>query len=204
MAEEIKVAVLVSGTGTNLQAMIDSQAKGKIFPAVMEVVISDNPAAPALEKAKKAGIETVVIEKLSEMSREGFDEAIAEVIRQKKIGLVALAGFMRVLGKNFVCEFSGRIMNIHPALLPSFKGGAGIRDAFEYGVKVTGVTVHFVDEGVDSGPIISQKAVKIEESDTVETLESKIHKEEHELYPEAIRLFAEGRLKIEGRKVKVV
>jgi len=203
MAKEIRIAVLVSGNGTNLQAIIDAQAKGAIGTAGVVLVISDKPEAPALGRAKKAGIKTAVIEKKSGMTREEFDGLMGELIREEKIDLIALAGFMRVLGESFVKEFSGKIINIHPAILPSFKGSSGIAEAFEYGVKVTGVTVHFVDEGVDTGPIISQSTVSVEESDTKETLEEKIHKEEHELYPEAIRLFAEGKLKIEGRKVKI-
>ncbi len=204
MAKEIRIAVLVSGNGTNLQAIIDAQTKGTIGPAVVALVISDKPDVPALDRAKKAEIKTAVIEKKSGMTREEFDGLMGELIREEKIDLIALAGFMRVLGESFVKEFSGKIINIHPAILPSFKGTSGIADAFEYGVKVTGVTVHFVDAGVDSGPIISQSAVKVEGTDTKETLEEKIHKEEHELYPEAIRLFAEGKLKIEGRKVKIM
>ena len=203
MAKEIRIAVLVSGNGTNLQAIIDAQAKGAIGTAGVVLVIGDKPEAPALGRAKKAGIKTAVIEKKSGMTREEFDGLMGELIREEKIDLIALAGFMRVLGESFVKEFSGKIINIHPAILPSFKGSSGIAEAFEYGVKVTGVTVHFVDEGVDTGPIISQSTVSVEESDTKETLEEKIHKEEHELYPEAIRLFAEGKLKIEGRKVKI-
>jgi phosphoribosylglycinamide formyltransferase 1 len=167
------------------------------------LVISDDRSAPALDTARKAGIEAVVIEKGS-MSGEEFDALIREEIVRKEIDLIALAGFMKVLGKKFVKEYYGRIINIHPALLPSFKGVSGIADAFDYGVKVTGVTVHFVDEGVDSGPIIIQRALDIEESVTLKSLEEKIHEIEHRIYPLAIRLFAEGKLKIEGRKVKVL
>jgi phosphoribosylglycinamide formyltransferase 1 len=203
MAGEIKIAVMVSGKGTNLKAIIDAQAEGDIGPGRVTLVISDDRSAPALDKARKAGIEAVVIEKGS-MSGEEFDALIREEIVRKEIDLIALAGFMKVLGKKFVKEYYGRIINIHPALLPSFKGVSGIADAFDYGVKVTGVTVHFVDEGVDSGPIIIQRALDIEESVTLKSLEEKIHEIEHRIYPLAIRLFAEGKLKIEGRKVKVL
>jgi phosphoribosylglycinamide formyltransferase 1 len=203
MAGEIKIAVMVSGKGTNLKAIIDAQAEGDIGPGRVTLVISDDWSAPALDKARKAGIEAVVIEKGS-MSGEEFDALIREEIVRKEIDLIALAGFMKVLGKKFVKEYYGRIINIHPALLPSFKGVSGIADAFDYGVKVTGVTVHFVDEGVDSGPIIIQRALDIEESVTLKSLEEKIHEIEHRIYPLAIRLFAEGKLKIEGRKVKVL
>jgi phosphoribosylglycinamide formyltransferase 1 len=199
-----RIAVLVSGNGTNLQAIINAQAGNILGPCEVKLVISDRPGARALERAREAGIPVKVIEKRSDMSREGFDGLLREEIVREKIDLIVLAGFMRVLGEKFVREFKGKIMNIHPALLPCFKGTAAIRDAFDYGVKVTGVTVHFVDEGVDSGPIIAQKEVRIEESDTIEALEEKIHKAEHELYPEAIRAFSEGKLKIEERKVKVI
>ena len=137
-------------------------------------------------------------------SREEYDQEIIKELKKKEIDLIVLAGFMRILSGPFVDEYRGRIMNIHPALLPSFKGTHGIKDAFEYGVKVTGVTVHFVDKGLDSGPVILQSCVRVEESDTMETLEEKIHKEEHRLYPEAVRLFAEDRLKTEGRKTRIL
>lgn len=200
----IRIAVLVSGNGTNLQAIIDAQAKDSLGPCVVKLVISDNPEARALRRAREAGIPVKVVEKKQGMSREVFDALLREEIVREKIDLIVLAGFMRVLGEKFVREFKGRMMNIHPALLPGFKGTSAIEDAFNYGVKVTGVTVHFVDEGVDSGPIIAQREVRIEKSDTIGTLEEKIHRTEHELYPEAIRYFAEGKLKIEGRKVKVI
>ncbi|MCX5706345.1 MAG: phosphoribosylglycinamide formyltransferase, partial [Candidatus Omnitrophica bacterium] len=125
-------------------------------------------------------------------------------LKENNIDLIVLAGFMRILSSGFVNAYRGRIINIHPALLPFFKGEEGIKDAFNYGVKVTGVTVHFVDEEMDHGAIILQKEIRIEESDTLELLEAKIHKVEHKLYPEAIKLFAEGRLKIEGRKVRII
>lgn len=203
MPGKIKIAVLVSGKGTNLQAIIKAEKKGKLAPAGVELVISDKPDAPALIRAKNAGIRTVVVEKTLGLPREEFDELIAKVIREGKIDLIVLAGYMRVLGKRFIGEFYGKIINIHPALLPSFKGVSGVSDAFEYGVKVTGITVHFVNEGVDEGPIIAQSVVEIAETDTQSSLEEKIHRKEHELYPEVIRLFAKGKLKIEGRKVKI-
>ena len=137
-------------------------------------------------------------------SREEYDREVARELEKEKIELVVLAGFMRILGGEFVDKYRGRIMNIHPALLPSFRGTHGIRDAVEYGVKVTGVTVHFVDKGLDSGPIILQKCVPIEKDDTMDTLEEKIHGEEHKMYPEAVRLFAEGRLKLSGRRVDIL
>lgn len=204
MPEKIKIAVLVSGNGSNLQAIIDAQANGDLGPAEIGIVISDKPEALALERAAKAGIKSVVVEKTKELSREEYDEKIAGILQEEEIDLIVLAGFMRVLGEKFVGAFKWKIINIHPALLPAFKGTHGIADAFLYGVKVTGVTVHFVDEGVDSGPIIAQRAVKIEDTDTLGSLEERMHHREHELYPEVIRLFAEGRIKLEGRKVKIV
>lgn len=177
--------------------------KGAIGPGRVALVISDRPGVRALEKAGKAGIKTEVVGGKARLTREERDGLIEKIIIREKIGLIVLAGFMKVLGPGFVKKFYGKIINIHPALLPSFKGVSGIADAFRYGVKVTGVTVHFVDEGVDSGPIIAQKEVNVEEKDTLATLEKKIHEQEYKLYPEAIRLFAENKLKISGRKVKI-
>lgn len=197
------IAVLCSGNGTNLQAIIDKVRSGYI-PARIALVASDNEGAFALERAKKAGIETLVLDKKDFRSREDFDKDIIKALKSKKVGLVVLAGFMRLLSPHFIKEYAGRIINIHPALLPSFKGTQGIKDALDYGVKVTGVTVHFVDEKLDNGPIILQAAVAIKEDDTEESLLERVHKEEHRLYPEAVKLFAEGKLKIEGRKVRVL
>lgn len=198
----MNIAILCSGNGTNLQAIIDGVRSGQI-PARIALVVSDNKYAFALKRAEKAGIETLVVEKKDFKSREDLDKAITSGLKQKKVELVVLAGFMRLLSPQFVKEYKNRIINVHPALLPSFKGTRGIKDALDYGVKVTGVTVHFVDEKLDNGPIISQAAVEIKEDDTEESLLERIHKEEHRLYPEAVKLFVEGKLKIKGRKVKV-
>jgi phosphoribosylglycinamide formyltransferase-1 len=199
----MNIAVFVSGNGTNLQALIDAEKKNELASAKIVLVVSDNPEAFALERAKKAGIKTFVLEKKSFKLREDFDKKIIEKLHEEKVGLVVLAGFMRLLSDHFVDEYYNRTLNIHPALLPSFKGTHGIKDAFEYGVKVTGVTVHFVNKELDAGPVILQEGVRIEENDTLETLEKKIHRVEHKLYPEAVRLFVHGRLKVEGGKVKV-
>lgn len=198
----MKIAVLCSGNGTNLQAIIDSVKTGYI-PAKIALVVSDNKNAFALERAKKAGIETLVLDKKDFKTRDDFDREIVKNLKKRNIELVALAGFMRLFGRYFIKEYKNRIVNIHPALLPSFKGTRGIRDALEYGVKVTGPTVHFVDEELDHGAIILQRAVEVKESDTEEALLERVHKEEHKIYPEAIKLFVEGRLKIEGRRVVV-
>lgn len=198
----MNIAVLCSGSGTNLQAIMDSVKKGYI-PAKIALVVSDNEKAFALERATKAGIETLVLDKKNFKTREEFDKEIVRNLKKKNVELVVLAGFMRLISPYFVKEYKSRIMNIHPALLPSFKGTHGIKDALEYGVKVTGPTVHFVDDKLDNGPIILQGAVEVKDNDTEETLLERIHKEEHKIYPEAVRLFAEGRLKIQGRKVNI-
>lgn len=199
----MKIAVFASGRGTNLAAIIKAKQKG-IINAEIALVISDNKMALALKKAQRAGIKAVFIDPQRFTSKEEFETEIVKAVEAEAIDLIVLAGFMRILSPGFVARFKNKIINIHPALLPSFKGAQAIKDAFEYGIKVTGVTVHFVDEEMDHGPIILQKAVPIEESDTLETLESKIHKVEHKIYPEAIKLFIEGKLRIEGRKVKII
>ncbi len=204
MAENLRIAVLASGEGTNLGAIIKAQDEGILGNARVSLVISDNPEAKALVRARESGITTAVIEKNSSITPEEFDGLLIDELGKASVDLVVLAGFMRVLGKKMVNAFSGRIINIHPALLPCFKGVSGVSDAFDYGVKVTGVTVHFVDEGVDTGPIILQGHVDVEQADTKLSLEQKIHALEHQLYPRAIRLFVDGKLKIEGRKVLIL
>jgi len=199
----MNIAVLCSGSGTNLQAIIDSVKSGYI-PATIALVVSDNKKAFALERAKKAGIETLILEKKSFKTRDDFDKEIIRNLKKKNIELVVLAGFMRLLSSHFIKEYKNRIMNIHPALLPAFKGTHGIKDALEYGAKVTGPTVHFVDEELDHGAVILQKAVEIKEGDTEENLLERVHAEEHKIYPEAIKLFVEGKLKMEGRRVRIV
>lgn len=199
----MKIAILCSGNGTNLQAIIDSSRSGYIG-ADIAIVISNNKNAFALARAKETGIDMLVLDPKVFKTREEFDREIVKNLKMRNVELVCLAGFMRLMSPYFIKEYKNRIMNIHPALLPSFKGAHGVRDALDYGAKVTGATVHFVDEKLDNGPIILQKAVDIKEDDTEETLFERVHKEEHKLYPEAIRLFAKGRLKIEGRKVKIV
>jgi phosphoribosylglycinamide formyltransferase-1 len=199
----LNIAILCSGNGTNLQAIIDNVNNGYI-PARIALVISDEKKAFALERARKTGIETIALDKKDYKEREDFDREIVNALKKKNVELVVLAGFMRLLSPYFVKEYRDRIMNIHPALLPSFKGSHGIRDALDHGAKVTGVTVHFVDEHLDNGPIILQKTVEIREGDTEEALLERIHKEEHRAYPEAIKLFVEGKIKIEGRRVRVI
>lgn len=198
----MNIAVFCSGKGTNLQAIIDAVKKGEI-KAGLSLVISDNKDAYALVRAKNAGIETFFIDPSRFKTRDEFDREVIKHLERKKIDLVCLAGFMRIISPCLVQRYKNRILNIHPALLPSFKGTEGIKDALEYGVKITGPTVHFVDEKMDHGPIILQAAVEVKDDDTEETLAERIHQQEHIIYPKAVKLFAEGRLKIEGRKVKI-
>lgn len=199
----MNIAILCSGNGSNLQAIIDAVKNGYI-PAKIALVVSDNKDAYALTRARNAGIETLVLNAKDFKAREDFDREIAKNLKKRDVSLVALAGFMRLMSPYFIKEYKNEIINIHPALLPSFKGTHGIKDALDYGVKITGPTVHFVDDKLDNGPIILQKAVEVRDDDTEETLLERVHKEEHKIYPEAVKLFAEGRLKIEGRRVKIV
>jgi phosphoribosylglycinamide formyltransferase-1 len=201
----IRVGVLASGRGSNLEALMSSSREGRLDADIV-IVISDREKAAALEKARSAGIEARHVDpgpKRAHLGREAESEII-ELLEKRQVDLIALAGFMRILGAGMVQHFKGRIMNIHPSLLPSFPGLHVQRKALEYGVKVSGCTVHFVDEGVDTGPIIIQAAVPILEGDDEEALSQRILKEEHRIYPEAVQLFAEGRLVIEGRVVHVL
>jgi len=197
-----RIAVFASGFGSNLQALIDFSKNDDLSGEIV-LVFSDKSGAYALRRAQKHGIKAVFLDPAQFSSRSQYDEKIAGILEKEKIDLVVLAGYMLLLGQNIVTKFKNRIINIHPALLPAFKGTHGIKDAFDYGVKVTGVTVHFVDGGLDSGPIILQQAVDVSEEDSVETLEKKIHAVEHKLYPLAVKYFCAGRLKIEGRKVLI-
>lgn len=201
--EPLKLGVLASGSGTNLEAIARAIDDGAV-PARIALVLSDNPAAFALERAKRWEIPTRVIELSDFGDRPAYDRAIVEALRDAGVELVVLAGYMKLVGDEIVDAFENRIMNIHPALLPSFPGEHGVPDALEHGVKVTGVTVHFVDKGLDTGPIIAQEAVNVAEGDNVETLHDRIHLSEYKVYPRAIRLFAEGRLTVEGRRVKIL
>lgn len=197
-----KLGVLVSGRGSNLQAIIDRIADGYL-PLEIAVVISDYDDAYALERAKQAGIPTVAVVRKQCASKEEFEAKITAALESYGCELVVLAGFMRILSADFVNHFENKIINIHPAILPSFPGLHGQRQAFEYGVKVAGCTVHFVDAGTDSGPIILQKVVPAYFEDDEDTLAARILVEEHKALPEALKLWAEGKLEIVGRKVKV-
>jgi phosphoribosylglycinamide formyltransferase-1 len=198
----LRIGVLASGRGSNLQAIIDAIEGGKL-DCRLAVVVSDRADARALERARKHGAEAVFLDPKAHGSREAFDQAVLAVLGEHRVELVCLAGYMRVLSPTFVRALPGQIMNIHPALLPSFPGLHAQRQALRHGVKISGATVHFVDEGVDTGPIICQAAVPVREDDTEETLSARILEQEHQLYPRAIRLFAEGRLSLLGRRVLV-
>ncbi len=202
MAKEI-LGVLCSGRGTNLQSILASVDNGQI-PAPVGVVLTDKPDAKALERAEKAGIPHFCVNRKNFADKQAFEKALVEKLREHGVTLVILAGFMRILSPYFVHEFSGRILNIHPSLLPSFGGAHAHRDVLAYGVKVSGCTIHFVDEGMDSGPIILQTAVPVLDSDDEDTLAARVLEQEHKLYPRAIELFLKGKLKIEGRKVRIL
>lgn len=200
---EKRIAVFASGFGSNLQALIDYNNKHGLNGDIV-LVFSNNKDAFALVRAKKNNIKAVFMDPTRYSSREKYDSKIIEMLEEEKIDLVVLAGYMLLLSQEFVRKFKNKILNIHPALLPSFKGTHGIKDSYRYGVKVTGVTVHFVDEDLDSGPIILQEAFPIDPDDSVEELEEKIHKVEHKIYPEAVKYFCEDRLEIDGRRVKIL
>jgi phosphoribosylglycinamide formyltransferase-1 len=198
----MNIAVFASGRGTNFQAIINAVKNGKLKVG-LSLLVCDNAQAPAIARAKKAGIKIALVERKDFSSREDFENRIIEHLKENRIDLIVMAGFMRMLSPYLVRKFKGRIINIHPAILPAFKGSQAIKDAFDYGVKITGVTVHFVDEEMDHGPIILQKAVSIEEKDTLKSLEAKIHQVEHQIYPEAIKLIIKKRLNISGRRVRI-
>ncbi len=200
MKARLKVGVLVSGRGSNLQAIIDASEAGRI-DAVVAIVISDVADAFALQRARTHGIEAAFVDSRLFKTRESFNSAIINLLRKREVDLVCLAGFMRLLSPHFVHEFRNRIMNIHPALLPAFPGLHAQRKALQHGTKFSGCTVHFVDEGTDTGPIIIQAAVPVLDDDTEETLSARILAYEHKIYPRAIQLFAEGRLEVRNRRV---
>ncbi len=200
MSKKLRIGALASGGGTNLQAIIDRCADGSL-DAEIAIVISNNPDAGALKRAEKAGIAVRCIDHRGYNSRESFDQAVVDVLREAGVELVALAGFMRLITPVFLDAFEGRVINIHPALLPAFPGLHVQRKAIEYGAKFSGCTVHFVDNGVDTGPIIIQAVVPILDDDTEESLAARILEQEHRIYPRAIQLFAEGRLKVVDRRV---
>ncbi|QSV45246.1 phosphoribosylglycinamide formyltransferase [Geobacter benzoatilyticus] len=200
MTELLKIGVLVSGNGSNLQAIIDRIEDGTLQAKVV-CVISNKADAFALERAKRHGIPTHILDHRAHASREAYDVALVDLLRSHGVRLVVLAGFMRIVTRVILEAFPNAVMNIHPALLPAFPGLHAQKQALTYGVKVSGCTVHLVDEGTDTGPIIMQATVPVHDDDSEDSLSARIQKEEHRAYPEAIRLFAERRLTINGRKV---
>lgn len=200
----MNVGVLVSGSGTNLQALLDRAKKGELGPARLTVVASNVSDCAALARARAAGLPTVVIDHRDFSDRAGFDRALVVALRAHQVDLIVLAGFMRVLGPDFLGAFPGRIVNIHPALLPAFTGLRAQRQAVDAGVKIAGCTVHFVDDGVDTGPIIAQAAVPVHEDDDEESLRARILAEEHRLLPAVVRAIAERRVVLEGNKARIL
>lgn len=200
MAKTLNIGVLISGSGTNLQSIIDACARNEINARVA-CVISNKADAYGLERARQAGIPALHLDHRAYSGREAYDEALVATLREFGVELVALAGFMRIITCVLLEAFPNAVMNIHPALLPAFPGLHAQRQALDYGVKVAGCTVHFVDCGTDTGPIILQASVPVLEGDTEETLSARIQKDEHRIYPEAIKMFAEGRLSVTGRTV---
>jgi phosphoribosylglycinamide formyltransferase-1 len=194
--------VLASGRGSNLQAILDAIASGRL-PAAVNVVVSDVAEAFALDRARRAGVPAVVVDPRSPGGKAAYEQRITEVLREHGVELVVLAGYMRICGSTLLAAFPGRIFNIHPSLLPAFPGLHVQRQAIENGARFSGCTVHFVDAGVDTGPIVAQAVVPVLDTDTEDSLAARILRQEHRVYPHAIRLFAERRLRLEGRRVVV-
>jgi len=200
--DPLRIGVLASGRGSNFQAIHEEIEKGKIKASIV-LLATDTKEAPAVARAQGYGIETLYLNPKEFPSREAYDSAMASALKKRNVGLVILAGYMRIVSPAMIRHFKNRIMNIHPALLPSFPGLHGQAQALAYGVKIAGCTVHFVDEGMDTGPVICQAAVPVYDDDTEETLSARILQCEHKLYPQAVRLFAQGRLEVDGRKVRI-
>ena len=198
-AAEVRIAVLASGSGTNLQALLDDDYVGRRIA----LVAADRADAYALERARARSVEAVNLDPTEHSGRDAYGRALVDLLRSRSIDLVVMAGFMRVLSAEAVHAFEGRLLNVHPSLLPAFPGAHAVADALAWGVRVTGVTVHLVDEEVDHGPIVLQEAVEIRPGDDRETLEARIHEAEHRLLPRAVRALAEGRLRVEGRAVVI-
>ena len=199
----MKIGVLASGSGSNLQTLIDQLHRDESCEIEISVVISDQKKAYALSRAKQAGIPSYIVSAQNFADRHAFDEKISELLNVHAVELIVLAGFMKLLQPAFVQRYSNRIVNIHPALLPAFPGAHPVADTLAYGAKVSGVTVHFVDEGMDTGPIIAQKSVPVFDDDDEESLHARLQVEEHKLYPTVIKWYAENRISFVGRKLIV-
>jgi phosphoribosylglycinamide formyltransferase-1 len=202
LAMKKRIGVLLSGRGSNFEALADSVAAGRIPNAEIAIVLSNREGAPGIERARARKIDARAIPSKG-LEREAYDKLVVAALEEKKIDLVCLAGYMRLLSPQFVAAFRGRILNIHPSLLPAFPGLESQRQALEHGAKFAGCTVHFVDENLDAGPIVMQAVVPIEDRDTPETLSERILREEHRIYTEAVRIVLEGRYRIEGRRVLI-
>jgi len=198
-----RIGILLSGRGSNFEALADSVASGRIPAAEIAVVISNREGALGIEKAAARGLDARVIPSKG-LEREAYDRQVAAVLREKQVELVCLAGYMRLLSPFFIAAFPGRILNIHPSLLPAFPGLESQRQALEHGAKFSGCTVHFVDENLDAGPIVLQAIVPIEDADTPETLSARVLREEHRIYSEAVRIVLESRYRMEGRRVIIL
>jgi phosphoribosylglycinamide formyltransferase 1 len=203
LADTRLVVVLVSGQGSNLQALLEAAARPGSGMAVV-LVASDRPGAYGLERARLAGVETAVVRPADHPDRPAFDRALRDLVAAARPDAVCLAGFMRILGPDFVRAFPDRIVNTHPSLLPAFRGAHAVRDALAYGVKVSGCTVHLVDEQVDHGPVLFQAAVPVDDGDDEERLHERIKREEHRLLPAAVRLVAAGRVRVDGRHARIL
>lgn len=201
--ERLKVGVLASGRGSNLQAIIDAVDRGELN-AEVSVVISDKKDAKALERARKHKIKAVFVNPKDFSSRQLYEENVVKILRENGVGLIVLAGYMLIVGKPLLQAFKNKIINIHPALVPSFPGLHAQKQALDFGVKYSGCTVHFVDENLDSGPVILQVVVPVLEDDTEESLSERILGQEHKVLPQAIKFFSENKLKVEGRKVRIL
>jgi phosphoribosylglycinamide formyltransferase-1 len=200
----VNVGVLASGSGTNLQSLIDKAAKGELGPARLVVVGVNVPECAALARARAAALPTFVIDHRDFKTRSTFDQAVLAALRAQQVDLLVLAGFMRVLGNEVIAAFPQRVINIHPTLLPAFPGVHAHRQTYDYGVKIAGCTVHFVDAGVDTGPVIAQSAVAVQDDDDEEALRARILVEEHRILPAVVRAIAERRVIVEGRRVRVL
>jgi len=197
-----RIAVLLSGRGSNFEALADSVAAGRIPNTEIALVVSNREGAQGIDKARARGLETCVIPSKG-LEREAYDKLVVAALKEKQVDLVCLAGYMRLLSAYFVAAFPGRIVNIHPSLLPAFPGLESQRQALEHGAKFSGCTVHFVDENLDAGPIILQAVVPIQDDDTESSLSERVLREEHRIYSEAVRIVLEGRYRIEGRRVLI-
>ncbi|WP_025698155.1 phosphoribosylglycinamide formyltransferase [Paenibacillus forsythiae] len=198
-----RIAVFASGQGSNFAALAQAQREGRLGGGVIKLLVSDRPEAPVAQRAQEAGISSLLLRPKEFDSRELYEARIVEELKQREIGLIVLAGYMRLITPVLLAPYEGRIINIHPSLLPAFAGKDAIGQALAYGVKLTGVTVHFVDGGMDTGPVIAQRALTVEDGDTADSLAERIHRVEYELYPEVVAAFAAGKIKLDGRKATV-